>query len=164
MIYLHDGVQSKQENLHEINTGFLLSKITFEKIVKSDPTTVFSVVSNFENFEKLFPNYYPSIRIKSVRDKSSLVAEHLKLNNKEFVIMAKHLTDPPNKHEMRVVGGDIKGSYITENIIPLDSETKIIVEAEIITSKRFGTILKNNDYTKALENLYDKIIDVIETS
>ena len=164
MIYLHDGVQSKQENLHEVNIGFLLSKISFEKIVKSDPTTVFSVVSNFENFEKLFPNYYPSIRIKSVRDKSSLVAEHLKLNNKEFVIMAKHLTDPPNKHEMRVVGGDIKGSYITENIIPLDSETKIIVEAEIITSKRFGTILKNNDYTKALENLYDKIIDVIETS
>ena len=61
MIYLHDGVQSKQENLHEVNIGFLLSKITFEKIVKSDPTTVFSVVSNFENFEKLFPNYYPSI-------------------------------------------------------------------------------------------------------
>ena len=78
--------------------------------------------------------------------------------------MAKHFTEPPNKHEMRVVGGDIKGSYITENIIPLDSETKIIVEAEIITSKRFGIILKNNDYTKALENLYDKIIDVIETS
>ena len=61
MIYLHDGVQSKQENLHEVNIGFLLSKITFEKIVKSDPTTVFSVVSNFENFEKFFLTIIPQL-------------------------------------------------------------------------------------------------------
>ena len=141
-----------------------MTKITFERIIRSDPKKVFDVISNFENYEKLFPDYYPSIRIKSVRDENSLVAEHLKLYDKEFVIMAKHFSEPPYKHEMRVVGGDIKGSYIIENIFPLNSETKIIVEAEIITSKRFGTILKNDDYTKALENLYDKIIDVIETS
>ena len=76
--------------------------------------------------------------------------------------MAKHFNDPPHKHEMRVVGGDIKGSYIIEKIIPFELETKIIVEAEINTGKRFS-ILKNINYEKALENLYDEVVTVIES-
>ena len=32
-------------------------------------------------FEELFPEFYPSILIKSVGDESSLVAEHLKLHD-----------------------------------------------------------------------------------
>ena len=138
-----------------------MTKITFERIIRSDPKKVFDVISNFENYEKLLPNYYPLVRIKSVRDESSLVAEHLRLHDKEFVIMAKHFNDPPHRHEMRVVGGDIKGSYIIEKIIPFESQTKIIVEAEINTGKRFS-ILKNADYHKALESLYDEVISVIE--
>jgi hypothetical protein len=139
-----------------------LSKITFEKTVKSDPNKVFEILSNFENFEKLFPDYYPSIHIKSVRDESSLVSEHLKLHDKEFVIMAKHFNDSPHTHEMRVVGGDIKGSYIIERISQLESVTKIVVEAEINIGKRFGGILKDDNYDKALKDLYDEIISVIE--
>ena len=139
-----------------------MTKITFERTISSDPKKVFDVISNFENYEKLLPNYYPLIRIKSVRDESSLVAEHLRLHDKEFVIMAKHFNDPPHRHEMRVVGGDIKGSYIIEKIIPFESHTKIIVEAEINTGKRFS-ILKNTDYEKALEDLYDEVVTVIES-
>ena len=137
-------------------------KITFERTIRSDPKKVFDIISNFENYERLFPDYYPSVRIKSVRDESSLVAEHLRLHDKEFVIMAKHFNDPPYRHEMRVVGGDIKGSYIIEKIIPFESQTKIIVEAEINTRKRFS-ILKNTDYEKALEDLYDEVVTVIES-
>ena len=137
-------------------------KITFERTIRSDPKKVFDIISNFENYERLFPDYYPSVRIKSVRDESSLVAEHLKLHDKEFVIMAKHFSDPPYRHEMRVVGGDIKGSYIIEKIIPFESQTKIIVEAKINTGKRFS-ILKNADYKKALEDLYDEVITIIES-
>ena len=140
-----------------------MSKITFEKITSSDPKKVFDIISNFENYEKLFPNYYPSVRIKSVRDESSLVAEHLRLHDKEFVIMAKHFNDPPHRHEMRVVGGDIKGSYIIEKIIPFETQTRIIVEAEINTGKRFS-ILKNADYEQALEKLYDEVIIIVEAS
>jgi len=123
---------------------------------------VFDIVSNFENFNRLLPDYYPSIQIKSVRDESSLVAEHLKLHDKEFVIMAKHFSQPPYKHEMRVVGGDIKGSYIIEKIIPFESKTKIVVDAKIDTGKRFS-VMKNDDYEKALEDLYNEFITVIES-
>ena len=42
------------------------------------------------------------------------MAEHLKLHDTEFIIMAKHFTSKPHSHEMRVVGGDLKGSGINE--------------------------------------------------
>ena len=70
-------------------------KITFEREINADIEKSFEVMTNFENFQKLFPDYYPSILIKSVRDESSLVAEHLKLHDKEFIIMAKHFFSKP---------------------------------------------------------------------
>ena len=96
MIYSHDGAQNKKKNLRQENLSNALAKIIFEKTVKSEIDKVFEIISNFENFEKLLPNFYPSIIIKSVRDESSLVAEHLKLNDNEFVITVSytHLTLP----------------------------------------------------------------------
>ena len=89
-------------------------KVSFEREINADIEKAFDVITNFENFQNLFPEFYPSILIKSVRDESSLVAEHLKLHDKEFIIMSKHFFSKPNTHEMRVVGGDIKGSSINE--------------------------------------------------
>ena len=96
-------------------------KISFEREINADIVKAFDIISNFENFQKLFPDFYPSILIKSVRDDSSLVAEHLKLHDTEFIIMAKHFTSKPHSHEMRIVGGDIKGSSINE-IFSFDNE------------------------------------------
>ena len=87
-------------------------KISFEREINADIEKSFDIITNFENFQKLFPEFYPSILIKSVRDESSLVAEHLKLHDSEFIIMSKHFFSRPHTHEMRVVGGDIKGSSI----------------------------------------------------
>ena len=89
-----------------------MSKITFEKIINADVEKALSVLTNFENFEKILPEFYSSITVKSIRDESSLVVEHLHLSGNEFVIMAKHFIERPNQHQMRVIGGDIKGSNI----------------------------------------------------
>tara|TARA_Y100000996_G_C22005746_1_gene430571 strand:+ start:93 stop:512 length:420 start_codon:yes stop_codon:yes gene_type:complete len=135
-------------------------KISFEQEISSDIEKSFDIITNFENFQKLFPDYYPSILIKSVRDESSLVAEHLKLHDKEFVIMAKHFFSKPHTHEMRVVGGDIKGSSITELFTTIDDKTLLKVSAELdVKSPRFS---KNNPYENSLMNLYTEMIKEIE--
>ena len=45
-----------------------MSKITFEKIINADVEKVLSVLTNFENFEKILPEFYSSITVKSIRD------------------------------------------------------------------------------------------------
>ena len=137
-------------------------KISFEREINADIEKSFNVITNFENFQKLFPDFYPSILIKSVRDESSLVAEHLKLHDTEFIIMSKHFTSKPYSHEMRVIGGDIKGSGIDE-IFSFDSgKTLVKVNAELnVKSCRFS---KKNPYGESLKNLYNAMMIEIEKS
>ena len=137
-------------------------KISFERKINADIEKSFDIITNFENFQKLFPEFYPSILIKSVRDESSLVAEHLKLHDSEFIIMSKHFFSRPHTHEMRVVGGDIKGSSINEIFSSEDGKTtlKVIVELDV-KSSRFS---KSNPYKDSLNNLYDKMISEVEKS
>jgi hypothetical protein len=55
----------------------------------------------------------------------------MKLHDTEFIIMAKHFSIKPHSHEMRVVGGDLKGSSINE-IFSLDNgKTSLKVNAEL---------------------------------
>jgi len=137
-------------------------KISFEKKIDADIEKSFDVITNFENFQKSFPQFYPSILIKSVREESSLVAEHLKLHDQEFIIMAKHFLSKPHSHEMRVVGGDIKGSNINEIFSFENGKTKLNVVAELnVKHSRFS---KKNPYVAALENLYNTMITEIEKS
>ena len=137
-------------------------KISFEREINADLDKTFDIITNFENFQKLFPDFYPSILIKSVRDESSLVAEHLKLHDTEFIIMSKHFTSKPHSHEMRVIGGDIKGSSINEIFSFDNDKTLLKVNAELdVKSPRFS---KNNPYEDSLKNLYDAMINKIEKS
>ena len=139
-----------------------MSKISFEKMISADIQKIFDVLVDFRNFENILPEYYSSITPKSIRDESSLVVEHLHLSGNEFIIMAKHFSEPPNLHETRVVGGDIKGSYIIEKISQCGQKTKLVVDAEIVTTKGIKNIFKKHDYETELNNLYQKFINIIE--
>jgi len=135
-------------------------KISFQREINADIEKAFEIISNFENFQKLFPDFYPSILIKSIRDESSLVAEHLKLHDTEFIIMSKHFISKPHSHEMRVVGGDLKGSSINEIFSFDNGKTSLNVNVELdVKSSRFS---KKNPYEESLNNLYDAMIKEIE--
>ncbi|MDA0756393.1 MAG: polyketide cyclase [Crenarchaeota archaeon] len=137
-------------------------KISFEREINADLEKSFDIITNFKNFQKLFPEFYPSILIKSVRDESSLVAEHLRLHDTEFIIMSKHFTSKPNSHEMRVIGGDIKGSSINEIFSFDNGKTLLKVTAELdVKSSRFS---KKNPYGESLNDLYDAMIAEIGKS
>ena len=137
-------------------------KVSFELEIKADLEKSFDIITNFENFQKLFPDFYPSILIKSIRDESSLVAEHLKLHDTEFIIMSKHFISKPYSHEMRVIGGDIKGSGINEIFSFDNGKTLVKVNVELnVKSSRFS---KKNPYGESLKNLYNAMMIEIEKS
>ena len=108
-----------------------MPKIHFEKIVKADRNRVFDIAANYEEFEKTLPQYFPSIRVRSQRDNVTVVEEHLRVAGKELVMMTKHVTTYPELHEVFVIGGDAKGSIITEKYEVVPEVTKIIVDADI---------------------------------
>lgn len=133
-----------------------MPKFSLEKIVSVDKDSVFEIFSNFENYQKLFPQHFPSIRIRSVRDNVAVVEEHVNFGHEEFVIMAKHVSKKSVLHEVYVIGGDIKGSYFKQQFVKIPEGTKVIVDVEIKLGKlKIKKLLGANKYAQ----YYDEILN-----
>jgi coenzyme Q-binding protein COQ10 len=135
-----------------------LPKFSLEKIVRAKREIVYEILSNYENYQKLIPQHFPSVRVRSVRENISVVEEHMNLGDKELVIMAKHVTEKPVLHEVFVIGGDAKGSRIKQQFIEISEGTKIIVDVDLKLkgkmkmSSMFGKNKFEEDYSKILDD------------
>ena len=109
----------------------VMPKIHFEKIVKAERNKVFDITTNYEQFQKSMPKYFPSIRIRSTRGNIAVIEEHLRISGREFVMMTKHVKQHPETHEIFVIGGDAKGSHIIERYESVNGGTKITVDADL---------------------------------
>ncbi len=134
-----------------------MTKFSLEKIVNAKRETVYERLSNYKNYERLIPQHFPSVRVLSVRGNVSVVEEHMNLGDRELVIMAKHVTKEPVLHEIFVIGGDAKGSYIKQQFIEISEGTKIIVDVDF---KLKGKMKISNMLGKnKIEQDYAKILD-----
>ena len=134
-----------------------MPKTIFEKIVKADRKKIFELTTNYENFQKILPQYYPSIRIISVRGNVSVVEEHLQIAGRELVMMAKHVIDEPILHEIFIIGGDAKGTHIIKRYESIPHGTKLTLEIDwklkgmMKISNFFGKNKVLNDYSKIID-------------
>ena len=141
-----------------------MPKFSLEKIVSKKRESVFEIFSNFENYQKLFPQHFPSVRIRSVRGDISVVEEHLNFGELELLIMAKHVSKKPILHEIFVIGGDVKGSYIKQQFVNLSEGIKIIVDVNLKFNgkmKIFG-ILEKNKIGQGYEEILDDFVKIAE--
>jgi len=134
-----------------------LPKINFVKIIKADRDKVFEITTNFKDFQKTLPKFFPSIRVRSERDEIAIVEEHVMLAGRELVMMTKHVTKPPELHEVFVIGGDAKGSHIVERYEIIPEGTKITVNADL---KLHGKLKLAAFFGKSkIKNGFAKIMD-----
>ncbi len=135
-----------------------MPKFSLEKTVHANRETVYEILSNYEIYQKLIPQHFSSVRVRSVRENISVVEEHMNLGDKELVIMAKHVTKKPVLHEVFVIGGDAKGSRIKQQFIEISEVTKIIVDVDLKLkgkmkmSSIFGKNKFEEDYSKILDD------------
>lgn len=112
-------------------SNLLLPKFSFEKIINAKREIVFEIFSNYDNYQKILPKRFPSVRVRSVRGNTSVAEEHMNFGDFQLINMAKHVLEKPILHEIFVIGGDAKGSYIKHQFIELAGKTKILVDVDI---------------------------------
>ena len=114
-------------------------------------------MTNFDNFQTLMPQYFPSVRVLSTRNNVSIVEEHMILGSKELIMMTKHIVQDQDRHEMFIIGGDAKGTHIVETFEQTSEGSKLIVSVDFKfkgTMKIFSLWGKEkikNDYTKIVD-------------
>ena len=149
MIYTHVGVVSK----------IPLTSFSLEKIIHAKRKDVFNIFSNYDDYEKLIPQYFPSIRIRSVRGNIAVVEEHLKLGDLELVLMSKHVATPFVLHEVYVIGGKSKGSHIKQEFVEIPEGTKILIDVDLKLTGLMK-IPKVLDKSKLIENYSNLLNDL----
>ena len=134
-----------------------MPKTIFEKIVKADRKKIFELTTNYENFQKILPQYYPSVRTISVRGNVSVVEEHLRIGGRELVMMVKHVIDEPILHEIFIIGGDAKGTHIITRYESISHGTNVTLEVDW----KLKGIMKLSDFfgKNKISDEYSKIID-----
>jgi hypothetical protein len=149
MIYTLVGVVSK----------IPLTAFSLEKIIHAKRKDVFKIFSNYEDYEKLIPQYFPSTRIRSVRGNTAVVEEHLKLGDLELLLMSKHVATPFVLHEVYVIGGKSKGSYIKQEFVEIPEGTKILIDVDLKLTGLMK-IPKVLDKSKLIENYSNLLNDL----
>lgn len=139
-----------------------MPKFVIERLVKAERQHVFDVVANFENFDKILPNYFPSIRVRSVRENVAIVEEHMKLGQKELIMTTKHVSVYPESHDVFILGGDAKGSHISEVYEKTDQGTMLTITANIKLNgihSLFGKSTIESDFGKIIDE-FVKIAEI----
>lgn len=141
-----------------------MPKFSLEKIVNANRDTVFQIFSNYEHYQKLVPQHFPSIRVRSIRGNVSVVEEHLIFGNIELLIMAKHVIDEPVLHDVFVIGGDVKGSHIKQEFIELEKGTKVLVDVDLKFRGKLmiSNIFGRRDFKEDYSNILDDFVKIAE--
>lgn len=142
-----------------------MSKFTIERIVNTKRKVVFEILSNYENYQKLIPQHFPSIRVRSIRGNVAVVEEHLNLGGEEMVIMSKHVSQEPILHEIFVIGGDAKGSHIKQQFIEHAKGTKILIDVNLkLKGKmKIGQLFGKKKYEDSYSEIIDDFLKTAET-
>lgn len=143
-----------------------MPKIHLEKLIRAERQAVFDIVANYENYQNVLPQYFPAVRVRSVRDNVAVVEEHLKLGDRELVMTTKHVTKYPELHEVFVLGGDAKGSHIIEKYEKTDQGTRLAVDADIKLSgiKVIAAILAKKKIASDFGKIIDEFAKIAEKS
>ena len=141
-----------------------MPKFSLEKIVNNNRNDVFEIFSNFENYQRIISQHYPSVRVRSMRGDVSVVEEHLILGDMELLIMAKHVSQKTILHEIIVIGGDAKGSKIKQEFIELENGTKVLVDVNLKFKgkMKFTVMFGKNNFKQDYDRILDDFVKLAE--
>ncbi len=107
-----------------------MPKVKVEKIIKAEKDKVFYTMTDFEKLQSKLPQIFKSVKIISREGNSIVTEEFVKMAGREITQKVKHIIQPTEKHEVFILEGDAKGSYIVESYEETSEGTKIIVEGD----------------------------------
>ena len=137
----------------------------FEMILSADPKKLFELVTNYENYQKVFPDQLKNISIVSRNNFEVITKEVLTFNtyfkNTELYQKTSHNVHYP-KLFSNVIEGPFKGTVVKVTFGELDSGCMVTINAELKISLKYkilSPIIKNK-YKNILTSLLYKMNNI----
>ena len=119
---------------------------SFNLIQKStlEPDKIFQISTDVENFHKIMPKYFKSLKIISDSSNEKIVLESIIFLGRKIDIKTKHVIIEPNIHKVFILSGPAKGTSFIEtyNSNSIGTEIFIIVDLKLNGILRLIPFLK----------------------
>ena len=76
----------------------------------------YGILSDHRRLQEVVPSMVVSALMRSSRPHSYVAEEQIRLGGRLHLCMVRHQLSPPHMHKYYVIGGDAKGSTITEDM------------------------------------------------
>lgn len=118
---------------------------------------IYQLMSDHRSLSEVVPGIILSVRVLSERPETYLAEERLALGGREYLSMVRHRREPPRLHEYLVVGGEAKGSRVTETFEEISGGTRLTV-----TIDWKGGRLRRGDMATA--DTYQRLLGMVEAN
>jgi|TARA_Y100000758_G_scaffold108023_1_gene75616 hypothetical protein len=107
---------------------------------------IFSISTDVENFHKIMPKYFKSLKIISDSLNEKIVLESIDFLGRKIKIKTKHVIVKPNVHKVFILTGPVRGTSFIETYDSTLSGTSI----SILVDLKLHGILKLIPFLKIL--------------
>ena len=107
---------------------------------------IFSISTDVENFHKIMPKYFKSLKIISDSLNEKIVLESIDFLGRKIKIKTKHVIVKPNVHKVFILTGPVRGTSFIETYDSTLSGTKI----SILVDLKLHGVLKLIPFLKIL--------------
>ena len=120
----------------------------FNLVQKSnlDRDIIFKISTDVENFHKIMPKYFKSLKIISDSLNEKIVLESIDFLGRKIKIKTKHVIVKPNVHKVFILTGPVRGTSFIETYDSTLSGTSI----SILVDLKLHGILKLIPFLKIL--------------
>ena len=107
---------------------------------------IFSISTDVENFHKIMPKYFESLKIITNSTNEKIVLESINFLGRKIKIKTKHVIVKPNVHKVFILTGPVRGTSFIETYDSTLSGTSI----SILVDLKLHGILKLIPFLKIL--------------
>ena len=91
-----------------------MSKFNLIQKSKLDRDLIFKISTDVENFHKVMPDYFKSLKIINNSSNEKIVLESLEFLGRQIEVKTKHVIIQPNLHKVFILTGPAKGTSFIE--------------------------------------------------
>ena len=108
-----------------------MSKFNLVKKSNLHRDLIFKISTDVENFHKVMPEYFKSLKIIQNSSNEKIVLESIDFLGRKIEIKTKHVIIPPNLHEVFILTGPAKGTSFIEKYESNPTGTDISISVDL---------------------------------
>jgi len=142
-----------------------MSKFSFVKQVDVDRDQFFTISTNYEKFTEILPEYFKEVRILETNGNATKIFETLSFLGKTVNVTTEHIVEKPDRHIVRMLDGQTKGTVFDELYEKMGELTKVTIEVDFVLSgglKILGFFAKSK-IRDSMEKVLDEFASYAKT-